>query len=357
MSSNFDLASLALKSAFPTNSILVDDKGLPSVMVYIPKFKISDVIAGGSDTTHPAFIVDGVEKNGIYISKYQNKVYGGRAYSLPGEDPANSLTFETALGYCSAKGPGWHLMTTAEWAAIALWCKHNAFLPWGNNNYGKDSRESSYIAIPTFSSGGQTCRVATGTGPIKWSHNQQLNGIYDLNGNVAEWNGGLRLVYGELQILENNNAANPDNSQGASSAQWKAIKGSDGTLITPDGSGTTTGAIRLDYVSSKWKWITGTPGSQTDESRYCTFVNVQADTDTIGTAALELLKALICLPDDITFDYEGDYFYANNGAAERSPYRGGYWYYGADYGVFCTNLSGPRSISGADIGFRSAFYE
>lgn len=64
--SNFDLSSLALASAFPTNKILTDDKGLPSVMVYIPKFKMSDVIDGAGDSTHPAFIVNGVEKDGIY---------------------------------------------------------------------------------------------------------------------------------------------------------------------------------------------------------------------------------------------------------------------------------------------------
>jgi hypothetical protein len=51
----------------PRNDILLDDKGLPSVMVRIPKFKISDVIAGGSDSTHPAFIVNGNEVPEIYI--------------------------------------------------------------------------------------------------------------------------------------------------------------------------------------------------------------------------------------------------------------------------------------------------
>ena len=44
--SNFDLSSLALASAFPTNKILTDDKGLPSVMVYIPKFKMSSTEPG-----------------------------------------------------------------------------------------------------------------------------------------------------------------------------------------------------------------------------------------------------------------------------------------------------------------------
>jgi hypothetical protein len=79
--SNFDLSSLALASAFPTNKILTDDKRLPSVMVYIPKFKMSDVIDGAGDSTHPAFIVNGVEKDGIYISKYQNVAYNNRASS------------------------------------------------------------------------------------------------------------------------------------------------------------------------------------------------------------------------------------------------------------------------------------
>ena len=45
---NFDLAAMALKAVCPTNDILYDDKGLPSVMVKIPKFKISQVIPGGA---------------------------------------------------------------------------------------------------------------------------------------------------------------------------------------------------------------------------------------------------------------------------------------------------------------------
>ena len=80
---NFDLAAMALKAVCPTNDILYDDKGLPSVMVKIPKFKISQVIPGGADSVHPAFIVNGQEVDAIYISKYQNIVNNNRAYSLP----------------------------------------------------------------------------------------------------------------------------------------------------------------------------------------------------------------------------------------------------------------------------------
>lgn len=360
--SNFDLSSLALASAFPTNKILTDDKGLPSVMVYVPKFKMSEVISGATDSIHPAFIVNGAEIDGIYISKYQNVAYNSRAYSLPGEDPKASITADTARTYCENKGNGWHMMSAMEWGAIALWCKKNGFLPYGNNNYGKDTRETMYKAVPSYISdadkaaGYHTNRVLTGTGPKTWSHNGELDGIYDLNGNVWEWSDGMRLVYGELQILANNNAADSSNSKLAASAAWKAIDGTTGELITPDGSGTTTNSLKLDYISGKWQWITGTISSSSDSSRSCTFVNVSA-ASTVCDAAKELLYALALLPDDTAFDYEGDYFWANNGAAERFPSRGGSWSHGAYVGVFYTSFSHARTFTGAHVGFRSAFYE
>ena len=110
----YDLAEFALKMVAPNNKLIYDDKGIPSVMVYVPKFKMSDVIDGAGDSTHPAFIVNGKEVPGIWISKYQNIVNNGRAYSLPGQDPTVNITWDTARGYCESKGKGWHMMTKAE---------------------------------------------------------------------------------------------------------------------------------------------------------------------------------------------------------------------------------------------------
>lgn len=55
--------------------------------------------------------------------------------------------------------------------------------------------------------------------------------------------------------------------------------------------------------------------------------------------------------------YGGDYFWFNNGAEERLPFRGGYWYYGGDAGLFYLNLGYPRGSSNWSIGGRSAFVE
>lgn len=247
---NFDVADLALQAVAPGNKLLYDDKGLPSVMVYIPKFKLSEVITGGADAYHPAFIINGSVVDGIYISKYQNVVENGRAYSLPGRDPANNMTWDTARGYCEAKGAGWHMMTKAEWGMIALWCKAHGIFPKGNNNYGKDTTESTRVAIPaTYDGSGNILHTLTGTGPLTWSHDGTMKGIMDLNGNVSEWEGGFRTVYGELQFLVNNNGADKSHSQAASSDQWKALDASTGEFVTPNGSGTTTNTVKVAKVS------------------------------------------------------------------------------------------------------------
>ena len=50
-----------LKKEFSKNEIITDKYGNASVMVYIKKFYLDDVIDGASHIPHPAFIVDGKE--------------------------------------------------------------------------------------------------------------------------------------------------------------------------------------------------------------------------------------------------------------------------------------------------------
>ena len=354
---NFDLSNLALKAVCPNNEILYDDKGMPSIMVKVPKMTYAQVGLGSSPATLPAFIINGSEVPHIYISKYQNIIKNGRAYSLPGQDPATGINFENAAAACTAKGSGWHLMSRAEWAAIALWCKANATLPYGNNDYGKDSRETIYKAIPTLidTVTGKINRVATGTGPLTWSHDRTLSGIWDLNGNISEWVGGIRTVYGELQILANNNAADSAKSQLVGSLEWKAIDGTTGELVTPNGTGTTTNSLKLDWLTNHWEWITGAVTDVSGTNHYCEFESITAHSS-VGDAAKLLLQALGLFKYDETGGaYEGDVFYADVAQAERLFFCGGHWSSGAISGVFYAFGYYTRTSTFNNLGFRSAF--
>ena len=354
------------------NTVIYDDVGLPSIMVKIDKKQIQDLIDGGSGSTHQAFIVDGVEVPAFYYSKYQNIVYRGRAYSLPLQDPAagniNSLdrgdapstgvTFDNSKIWSEKKGPGWHLATNAEWAAIALWCRKHGLMPRGNNNYGKDHGAAWETGLPTLeetSGAFRTLRVATGSGPASWSHDGTPGGIWDLNGNIREWVGAYRTVDGEIQIIPDNNAAKQI-LQTPESTLWKAIM-PDSSLVEPGTSGTL-----------KWDYSSPVPAGGT--SAYAFRLNTQlanpADNDSaygaIGFNALtaasavdipEVLKSLALYPAD-SGDHGSDSIYMRN-RGERLGHRGGGWLLSSNAGVFFLGGGSSRSVVYTDLGFRSAY--
>lgn len=131
-----------LRALTGTNNVnIVDDLGTPSVMVKVPKFKISDVIPGGPATTHPMFIVNGVEKDAIYIGKYEAVIDNLRAYSLPGRVPENKIPYSKMIESCWNKGDGWHAMTNAEYAGLSLLSRANGTLPRGNDYNGRSNRK------------------------------------------------------------------------------------------------------------------------------------------------------------------------------------------------------------------------
>ena len=354
----FPLTEMAVKMFCPDNVVQLDDAGLPSILVYIPAFKNSDVLIGGDDSIHPAFIVNGVQIAGFYYSKYQNVVYNGKAYSLPAEDPTVG-SFNRAEQYSESKGYGWHLSTAAEWAAIALWCKKNGLNPYGNNNYGKDCHESNYKALPTYyNNDGNIGRVATGTGPLTWSHDGTKSGIWDMNGNIWEWQSGLRFVWGELQILANNDAADADNPKNTTSTCWKAINAADGSLVEPECSVSDSAAkssgntVKIDWVDSVWQYATGV--STENANAQCSFKNVICTT-AIGDAAKSLLRALVLLPEEGASYSEGvDPAVWLKNTDEQFILRGGHWYNTTNAGLDSI-MCQTRNATGEQFGFRSAY--
>ena len=70
-----------------------------------------------------------------------------------------------------------------------------------------------------------------------------------------------------------------------------------------------------------------------------------------------LLRSLALLPDEGTTEasYEGDYYWLNNGVAERCVIRGGNWNSGASAGVFDFYGGYSRADVYWNVGFRSAY--
>ena len=79
MAKNFYAMRMAVQAVFPTNDVLMDDKDEPSIMVYIPAFRLCDVLSTSDTSVHPAFRMNGKEIAGFYMGKYQTKHYNGRA--------------------------------------------------------------------------------------------------------------------------------------------------------------------------------------------------------------------------------------------------------------------------------------
>ena len=330
-------------------TVLYTAKGQPTYMNIIKKFDLSTIDASLSGT-HPAFIVNGVEKPEIFVGTYQGRLVNGELLSLPNVDPSAAINFDNFSTYARACGAGHHLMTNAEWSAVALQCYKNDTQPFGNTYYGRSSENPLLIGRrqdgldPGNTAG--TARTLTGSGPVEWRHNRKPSGIADLSGNVWEWSAGMRLMNGEIQVIADNNAALHTIDMSATSAQWKAIDAVTGNLVTPNGSGTTVGTI---------KYANGGTADYTINGGSFGAIRNLSTTKPVTAAALARLKALCLYPHtENTASYNGDYF-GKSMTGETLPIRGGSWGNAANAGVFTLHLLYARSNMGTGFGARPAF--
>ena len=348
---NFDDLALAVASFGGNNRVILDDLGKPSIMVGVPKMKYSDIITGGTQETLPWWVMEGVEKNVIWVSKYLNCVVNDRAYSLPMKDPKCYIDFDTALKCCRNKGEGWHLNQNGVFAALALWSEKNGTIPRGNTNWDAAYEKAWERGVNTYINGSHGGgRTATGSGPVTWNHDHTAAGIADLCGDCWEWVSGARVVNGEIQIIPYGNAMKSDCSMGPDSTEWKAIM-PNGTLVEPG----TAGTLKIDRTSASDETLrinTGVTTQTTDSNDTSTpFKDTKAVS---GVTIPKILIAAGLFPADGQ-SATGRFWARNNG--ERLPFRGSGFYDTSDGGVAALHLNRDRSNVTYSVSFRSAFVE
>jgi sulfatase modifying factor 1 len=336
----------------------------PSVVVWRPAHKASYYLEGAGDNFHPAFVAGATNYDQYWFSKYPGPYIVSNSktilLSLPGFDGMSNLltraqitpSYDTALAYGKAGGNGSHLVTNVEWMEVAMSCLRDGFQPRGNNYYGRayeDPDLPEYYGVPAYWSSSKIARVLNGSGPLSWFHDGTPWGIWGMNGNFYSVTAGLRQKAGEIQIIQNNDAALDATDQSDAAGAWKAIL-QDGSLVAP---GTD---LTLKYDATVPIKICTEISTRTSASKSNEFGNVVAAD---GVTIPNIAKLLGIAPADTATALGGDYIYIRNDLegdySETVARRGGYWNNYTQNGVFVLNLSNTRSYTSDAIGARSAF--
>lgn len=386
------------------NVVKYDAAGnVAGIFVKFMKMKSSDLVAGLPNHTHPAFIINGVEQDYILLGKYkagENGVPNDALVSLPNIMPVRSLGADQCLSRMKLAGPGITGMTCADYGFIKLLAQKEGWVPKGNSLWGQSHKDAtnwktgesvSVSTVRAYEGWTYTCltahttaaelrpdlaptywekgdfvggisqdtaidantqtgyRTLNGTGPLDWYLGSDPGNLADIVGSSVEQQYGYRIYDCELQILENNNAADPDADISASSAAWKAIlpnAGDDGyTLVAPG----TTGTLH-------WNWT----GSAIQLDTKCDDLTIGAKGQNFKTLTAHstrlpyvpsIVKELGLFPTDANDQTEG-YYYVNFTAGERFPRRGGGYYSGSAAGLGCVGAYDGRGFASAYCGAR-----
>ncbi len=375
------------------NVVRYDAEGVPSIFVKFPKMKSKDLHPSLPDHTHPAFIINGQEQDSILIGKYMASEIAAdeRLYSLPNMPPRVSLGADEFLARMRDFGGGVSGKTAADSGFLLLLALKNGWNPSGNTNYGAHyadadgymlgqevkagdlkgfrgwlyecliahttSAELVPAAAPRYWKriklvGGtpsdpaqynadnhcQGYNTLTGTGPLSWYLDGTPGSLCDIVGNAYEQDYGYRIVRGEIQIMENNNAAHPDADLSANSAAWKAIlpnKDNYGyTLVAPG----TAGTLHWTWQNNKITLDTMEPVFD-NEKRLTKFKDLTANTAHVPYVPF-IMRELGLFP--VSGDRSQGYVYISFTEAETLLRRGGCFSTGQGAGLGCLGSTSIR---------------
>lgn len=329
-------------------TVVYDDKGYPSYMHVIPKFNNEDINPDWEAGTFPAFIVNGVEKSEILVGQYIASTIGEgadkRAVSMPGVEPAHSISFDDAKALCVAKngsagaaGP-WHLQTNWEWAALVhSGFTRDGFQPNGNTYYGRyhaqvngeyETGRRADGLEPGTNSG--LSRTLTGSGPVSWRHDNTLAGVADMTGNVWKWMDGLHLRDGVFYMPNTNDFRSEEST-------WV----NQGVIIADDG-----GIIKLGASTD-----TLHPAAEITIIGAWSGLKTTAGFEGLSLATKQLMQQALINP--LSSAPVGTFYFNNVG--ERVPIRGGYWGSTSNAGPGALALTYVRSHVFTYFGFPLAY--
>lgn len=385
------------------NVVKYDADGNPSIFVKFPAMKSSELDSSLPDHLHPAFVINGEEQSDILIGKYMSSELesNGTQYSLPNMPPRVSMTHDTFLQKMRDFGNGCSGMTIADHGFLLLLAHKNGWTPHGNNNYGADYRDASYVwgngqvekvssqrsfrgwmyecliehtsnleLLPSESPnhwkklnqiGGTMIETQynadnsyrgyntlTGSGPIDWYLGSDPANLCDIQGNAYEQVYGFRLVNCEIQILDDkNNAADPAADCSANGA-WKAIlphvsnNGYD--LVAPGAAGT----VHYTWQNSKITLDTVEPTFD-NEYRGTTWKDMGVNSTNLPYVPSILYELGLAPVPGCTVQ---GYFYVQMTQDERVARRGGGCNGASGAGMAYLGCLSPRSHAGAYYGGR-----
>jgi hypothetical protein len=350
-------------------TVIYTQNGTPCVMNIIPRFNVQDIEPLLGTGTHPAFIVDGKEKSEIFIGTYGASLSDQNDLtSFPNSVPLVNKSYNEYLSLIQNNGKGFHILTNAERAAIILWSWKNKTQPKGNTNYGRDAfnTHESGLRLDRHNAGLADTGgiILTGTGSLEsWRHDGTPFGLCDLCGNVNEFITGVRLVDGEIQIIENNNAAIYSNL--SNSNNWKAIDKS-GNLTYQSSSSSlkydstvagNTEDCADPILSTVISNFNGAEGDSSDISLGYTSVPFQElliSPNVNGAVDLTLVKAL-CLFPFTNIGLNGNVLQVKNYGTRYATFGGSYLDGYPSAGIFKLSILASENLSSTINGTRIAF--
>lgn len=351
--------------------------GALSSMAWIPKY------------AHPTW---GITVGGYYLDRFQcsqpdasgdddNPDIADNAdpAAIPGISQAGAppwvmVQLYHAMKACSNRGVGFHLCTAHEWAVAAEWSRLNGTMPHGNNgnvNPPSDATYTSEVGVidrAAIARGATYYRSYCGSGPNTWAHNHRADGIFDLNGNVWEWNLGLMMAVttGYPWILASLNVDHARAPYGSTTAvgAGSLTDGSKGwtvnefaTMSVMDSGGTFF--VINSNTATVLTLAAGTPAA----GPYAIMRSVSTDITAGMTSGHRILTlrdadanlkgfALPATADGSGAAAYGNDIYYYDKAALRGAIRGGGWGDGTNAGVFALILNYEPAHCDVNVGFR-----